>query len=94
MGEMLVSLIAYYVQNWPTLQQVTGGIVLGLMPEDYCTWQMMNIQQNNRYLDFIKKIQVYYYCSKCGALPQEYHASSAKNRVAEIKYWWSLILRW
>ena len=31
MGEMLVSLIAYYVQNWPTLQQVTGGIVLGLI---------------------------------------------------------------
>ena len=31
MGEMLVSLIAYYVQNWPTLQQVMGGIVLGLI---------------------------------------------------------------
>ena len=38
-GEMLVGLIAYYIQNWQTLQQVLSGIVLGmillwyLMPE-------------------------------------------------------------
>ena len=30
-GEMLVGLIAYYVQHWQTLQQVTSGIVLGMI---------------------------------------------------------------